>query len=234
MSIDSQEFYNFHMIEFLQAEYLHAGGALVHTFKNGSQKVYKKDVKRVHPLIKDDLADFVRDHPEVLERYKEMAGAKGPLENRQLDADFREEIFAEALIERLRAIPGGNDNATPYHRLATGISTFLFYPDLITPIKEYEQHDGRKRVDIVFTNAANDGFSTEVCQRHKLARYPYLLNARTILDRLLILNWISYLVVLAFVEEILGFYYVAVWKIVIELFKCAEIQPLMGADTCCR
>lgn len=158
MSIDSQEFYNFHMVEFLQAEYLQAGGALVHTFKNGNQTVYKKSVKEIHPFIKDDLADFVRQHPEVLERYKEMAGAKGPLENRQLDEDFREGLFAEVLIDRLREIPGGNRDATAYHHLATGICTFLFYPDLITPIKEYEQHDGRKRVDIVFTNAANDGF----------------------------------------------------------------------------
>lgn len=158
MSIDSQEFYNFHMVEFLQAEYLQAGGALVHAFKNGNKTVYKKSVKEVHPFIKDDLADFVRDHPEVLSRYKEMAGAKGPLENRQLDGEFREELFAEVLMERLRAIPGGGENASVYHRLVTGISTFLFYPDLITPIKEYEQHEGRKRVDIVFTNASNDGF----------------------------------------------------------------------------
>lgn len=158
MSIDSQEFYNFHMVEFLQAEYLQAGGALVHTFKNGNQTVYKKSVKEIHPFIKDDLADFVRQHPEVLERYKEMAGAKGPLENRQLDEEFREGLFAEVLIDRLREIPGGNRDATAYHHLAIGICTFLFYPDLITPIKEYEQHDGRKRVDIVFTNAANDGF----------------------------------------------------------------------------
>lgn len=158
MSIDNQEFYNFHMVEFLQAEYLQAGGALVHTFKNGSQTVYKKSVKEIHPFIKDDLADFVRQHPEVLDRYKEMAGAKGPLENRQLDEGFREELVAEALIDRLRAIPGGNQDATAYHHLATGICTFLFHPDLITPIKEYKQHDGRKRVDIVLTNAANDGF----------------------------------------------------------------------------
>jgi len=158
MSIDSQEFYNFHMVEFLQSEYLQAGGALVHTFKNGNQKVHKKDVKEIHPLIKDDLADFVREHPEVLDRYKEMAGAKGPLGNRQLDEEFREELFAQVLIDRLVAIPGGATDATVYHHHATGICTFLFYPDLITPIKEYEQHDGRKRVDIVFTNAASDGF----------------------------------------------------------------------------
>lgn len=158
MSIDSQEFYNFHTVEFLQAEYLQAGGALVHTFKNGNQTVYKKSVKEIHPFIKDDLADFVREHPEALDRYKEMAGAKGPLDNRQLDEEFREELFADVLIERLRAIPGGSRDATAYHHLATGICTFLFYPDLITPIKEFEQHEGRKRVDIVFTNAASDGF----------------------------------------------------------------------------
>ncbi|WP_299636402.1 hypothetical protein [uncultured Ruegeria sp.] len=158
LSLDSQEFYNFHMVEFLQAEYLHAGGALIHTFKNGNQTVYKKSVKEIHPFIKDDLADFVREHPEVLERYKEMAGAKGPLENNDLEKGFREDLFAGVLIDRLRAIPAGSENATNYHRLATGICTFLFHPHLITPIKEYEQHEGRKRVDIVFTNAATEGF----------------------------------------------------------------------------
>ena len=158
MSIDSQEFYNFHMVEFLQAEYLNAGGALVESLKNGSKRVTKKSVKEIHPLIKDDLAAFVQKHPEVLVRYKQLKGAKGPLEGRELDSDFREEIFAEVLIERLRAIPPGAPDATRYHHLAVGICTFLFHPNLITPIKEYEQHEGRKRVDIVFTNAATDGF----------------------------------------------------------------------------
>lgn len=158
MSIDSQEFYNFHMVEFLQAEYLRAGSALVHTFKNGRRTVYKSAVKEVHPFIKDDLAEFVRQHPEVLERYKELSGAKGPLENSQLDEDLREELVAEALIDRLELTPGGTQNATNYHNLALGIATFLFYPNLIKSIKEFEQHDGRKRVDIVYTNAATAGF----------------------------------------------------------------------------
>lgn len=158
MSIDSQEFYNYHMVEFLQAEYLNAGSALVHTFKDGRTTVYKKSVKEVHPLIKDDLADFVREHPQVLDRYKQLAGAKGPLGPSELDQEFREDVFADVLIERLQTIPSGSDNATAYHQLSIGIMTFLFHPDLITPVKEYEQHQGRKRVDIVFTNAAQDGF----------------------------------------------------------------------------
>lgn len=158
MSLDSQEFYNHHMVEYLRAEYLDAGGALVHTFKNGSQTVYKKRVKEIHPFIKDDLADFVRNHPDVLERYKQIAGAKGPLDNRQFDEDFHDDIFAQALIEKLQDIPGGTKHANDYHNLMIGVCTFLFHPDLITPVKEYEQHEGRKRVDIVFTNAAADGF----------------------------------------------------------------------------
>lgn len=158
MSIDSQEFYNHYMVEFLQAEYLQAGGALVETLKNGSVRVTKKSVKEVHPFLKDDLAQFVQDHPEVLERYKRMKGAKGPLENYELDDDFNEVLFARAVVNRLRDIPRGRDSANLYHSVATGICTFLFHPDLTTPIKEFEQHEGRKRVDIVYTNAATEGF----------------------------------------------------------------------------
>lgn len=158
ISLTSQEFYNFHMVEFLQTEYLNAGAALVETLKNGTRRVTKTSVKEVHPLIKDDLAAFVRDHPEVLEAYKKLKGASGPPELDDLELGFDESAFATALIERLADIPMGADNASSYHSLAMGICTFLFFPHLITPVKEYEQHEGRKRVDIKYTNAANGGF----------------------------------------------------------------------------
>lgn len=159
LTINSQEFYNHHMVEFLRTEYLAAGGALVRVFKkSGERYVTKKSVKERHPLIKDDLAAFVRDHPEVLETYKRIAGARGPLEIRDFDEDFDESAFAEALIERLNEIESGSDAATAYHKLTVGIATFLFHPHLQTPVKEYEVHQGRKRIDIKFTNAAQDGF----------------------------------------------------------------------------
>lgn len=167
LSIDSQEFYNHFMVEFLQAEYLNAGGALVEVFKNGSRRVTKKSVKEVHPLIKDDLADFVREHPEVLERYKNLKGAKGPLENGQLDDQFDEVAFSQALIDRLREIPGGSDDADNYHRLCIGILTFAFHPEMSAPIREAKIHEGRKRVDIVYTNAASSGFFLRRLQAHQ-------------------------------------------------------------------
>jgi hypothetical protein len=146
------------MINFLQSEYLNGASSLVHVFKNGNRRVYKKHVKERHPFIKDDLAKFVVDHPEVLEFYKNIKGAQGALENRDFDKNFDAVLFADSLVEALRQIPSGGKDATKYHSFIMGALTFIFYPDLIRPIKEKEVHQGRKRIDILYTNAAIDGF----------------------------------------------------------------------------
>ena len=158
MSLDSQEFYNFHMVEYLQSEYLRSSSALVETLKNGTQRVTKKSVKEIHPFIKDDIAVFVQSHPDVLDLYKSIKGAKGPIESNDLETGFDEAVYAQALIDSIGNIEPGHKNATRYHDFVMGVCTFLFYPDLITPIKEFEQHNGRKRIDIKFTNASTDGF----------------------------------------------------------------------------
>jgi hypothetical protein len=156
--LDAQEFWNHHMVDYLQAEYLQAGGALVQVLKNGRRRVTKKDVKAHHPFNKDDLADFVREHPYVLEAYKQLKGAEGPPEIEDLYAEFDEQSFARALIGQFDVIAEGSGEASNYHNFALGVCTFLFYPHLICPVKEYELHEGRKRIDIKFTNAAEDGF----------------------------------------------------------------------------
>lgn len=168
LSLNSQEFYNHHMVEFLRQEYLQAGGALVRTFKSkkrrGEKYVTKTSVKERHPLIKDDLAVFVQKHPEVLDAYKNLKGARGPLENDDLDEGFDERTFARALIDRLRQIAMGNASASEYHSVTMGICTFILYPDLIKPVKEREIHQGRKRIDIKYTNAAENGFFLRMLQ----------------------------------------------------------------------
>lgn len=142
LSLNSQEFWNHHMISFLQREYLDSRSALVQTFKDGTPYVTKKSVKAQHALIKDDLADFVQKHPEILESYKRLKGAQGTLESDDFEEGFDESLFSQALIERLNQIPTGNASASDYHRIAMGICTFLFYPNLITPVKEFELHQG--------------------------------------------------------------------------------------------
>jgi hypothetical protein len=152
------------MIAFLRQEYLDSGSALVQTLRDGTPYVTKKSVKERHPFIKDELATFVQQHPEVLEAYKRIKGAKGPLRSRDFEEDFDEAAFARVLIERLTVIPTGNATATEYHKIAMGICTFLFYPQLIIPVKEREIHEGRKRIDIKFTTSGEHGFFLRMLQ----------------------------------------------------------------------
>lgn len=168
LSLNSQEFWNHHMIEFLRREYLNSGSALVRTFKSkkrkGEKYVPKEAVKKLHPYVKDDLVSFVQKHPEVLEMYKRIKGAKGPLENDDFEKGFDEKAFARALSARIGNIKAGNDAASEYHSVIMGICTFLFYPDLIKPVKEMEIHQGRKRIDIKYTNSAQSGFFLTMLQ----------------------------------------------------------------------
>ncbi|MGK9053113.1 hypothetical protein [Neorhizobium petrolearium] len=159
LSLDSQEFYNHYMVEFLRQEYLDSRSALVQVFKGtGERYVTKTSVKERHPFVKDDLARFVSDHPEVLESYKRIKGASGPIPPDMLEMFFDEGAFAQALIDGLLEISAGSADASRYHHHAMAICTFLFHPQLITPVKEAELHEGRKRLDIRFTNAAEAGF----------------------------------------------------------------------------
>jgi hypothetical protein len=102
LSLNSQEFWNHHMVSFLRQEYLDSRSALVRTFKDGTPYVTKKSVKAIHPLIKDELAAFVQKHPEVLDAYKNLKGAKGPLETEDFEKGFDESAFAKVLIDRRR------------------------------------------------------------------------------------------------------------------------------------
>jgi len=164
LSIDGQEFYNHHMVEFLQAEHISVNSSLVHVLRSGERVVYKKDVKQQHPFIKNDLADFVRKNPTVLAQYKRLKGASGTMTIRDFDESFDENAFAEALLESLRGVRPGNDDAGRYHSLMIGVLEFLFFPSLIYPFKEHEINEGRKRIDIKYTNAARSGFFFRMLQ----------------------------------------------------------------------
>lgn len=157
LSLNSQEFYN-EQIAFLQQEYLHAGQALVRVLRSGEPVVRKKDVKANHPKSKPALAAFAQQHPDVFAQYKRLAGAKGVLDPDELDRDFDESAYATQLIADLAQIGVGNAHASEYHRYCIGALTFLLYPDLISPAKEREIDQGRKRIDIAYINAARDGF----------------------------------------------------------------------------
>ena len=157
LSLDSDVFYKKQITDFLVAENLDANSSLVSTLKGGKKKVFKGDVRKKHKKSKGLIAEMVEKHPGLLEVYKKIAKETGMLVNFD-DQDPSVAQVCVELEERLLATPSGSIDADKYHMIAMGILTTCFYPDWVNPHKEWSINDGRKRIDIVYTNAAETGF----------------------------------------------------------------------------
>ena len=71
LAYDHQKYYQHSVLDYLQAEALTAGSSLVHTLKNGRRVVYKKDIEAQFRCTKENLFRFSREHPDVLQEYRE-------------------------------------------------------------------------------------------------------------------------------------------------------------------
>jgi hypothetical protein len=168
-SYDHQEYFQKFILNYLQAEHLTAVSSLVHTLKNGRQVVYKKDIAVNFPCTKENIFLFTREHPDVLVSYRQELQQ---LETLGINDDILEEDehnIARILIEALRSIPPGNTTASNYHNLMIGIVEFIFFPNLLHPIKEREIHERRKRIDILMENGARSGIFLTF---HQIRRIP--------------------------------------------------------------
>lgn len=176
LSVDHQRYYRQFVLEFLQTEHYNAGDSLVTVLKNGRRTVYKKDLEKEYPLSKDFLFKFSEDHPEVLERYKKSLSRQPmTMSDEQIEAlqpDPRDIHFDE-MIERLQHIPTGNDSASDYHNFILGALSAVFSPALAHPVKEQEINEGRKRIDIAFTNRDRNGFFYFLSNVHHI-HCPYI------------------------------------------------------------
>lgn len=174
MVLDSQEYYSHHILNFIQQEEFERRPPLVRVLASGERRPpSKKSLKEKFPFSKDFVSRFSEANPEVLESYKslyrKLDGSKGTLDHNDFDSTFDEKTFAAALAQVLPNIPPGNDNADRYHSFILGALEFIFWPNLIYPKKEHGIHDGRKRIDITYTNAARDGFFWRAHTAHNIA-----------------------------------------------------------------
>lgn len=156
LSLDSQEFYNKQITDFLVSENIRANSSLVQTVK-GKPTVYKTAVREETPKSKNLIAEMVKAHPELLDMYKDIARRHSSLITFDDEAPTVTTVCANLAL-LFDHIGTGNKAADDYHRLVLGALTALFYPSLIMPKKEWDIHDGRKRVDIVYVNSADGGF----------------------------------------------------------------------------
>lgn len=160
------KYYNQYVLDYLQNENIKMRTALVQKRNDGTPYVTKKDLKIQHPQSKEFLRKFTRKHPEILLKFKDSLNVSS-LSNREItELNFRE--IADTLIDKLKSIPSGTKPANDFHNVIIGVLTLIFYPYLINPIKEKEIHDGRKRIDLLFDNASQEGIFRRLSENLKI------------------------------------------------------------------
>ena len=169
-----QNYMQHFVLNFLQNEELRLNGPLVRHRKDKKRTAYvtKKAVRDQlemgNTIDKEWLADFTEKHTDVFADFRTKTKTKlSPVTNEELSSEPIR-LICDYLINRLKAIPRGSDDATDYHRTIVGILELLFYPYLCNPTIEHEINNGRKRIDIVFDNCAESGFFFRLCNTHRI------------------------------------------------------------------
>lgn len=174
---DRDKFYSRFVLDYLEGELLSANDSLVKVLKNGKKKIFRKDLKAKYAFTPEQIFDFSRRHPEVLKKYKESLPEKAkPISN--LDIEWRQQeqrsVDPTPLAEHLGTIQPGSHDANKYHDAILGILQAIFYPLLSRPVKEQKIDEGRKRIDINFSNSSERGFFSHLVNRHDFFA-PYIV-----------------------------------------------------------
>lgn len=162
LDYNGSEYFNHYLLTYLQDVELRAGSELVRLLRSGQRRPpTKKSLKAKYGTSKPSIARLTREHPEALENYRDAKRNhfKPPLEHE----DFFTEGLGELpdlgqLLADVRAIGAGKATADKYHKAVEKLLTALLYPALTLPQIEYPIHDGRKRIDISYSNIAERGF----------------------------------------------------------------------------
>lgn len=164
---DSSQYARHFVLNFLVSEELRMNTSLVNEkkMKDGRIKpsVVKEEVASKYGAYKKKfLRDFTADHPQYYEQFKENAKNKiKSLTNEDILENYTDDFclqIIDSLIDGFGKIEKGTRDANKFHEHIIATMTFLFYPNLMNPVKEQEIHEGRKRIDLSFDNAAESGY----------------------------------------------------------------------------
>lgn len=173
MTFDPGEYMTHFILPNLQNAELIANSSLVEVLKSGERRVTKKSIKRKYHIIKSDKDDTVATRsakdlslettlldPSILDDYRSSKKhSLPPLSHQQIaETTGAPPPDWDALLNAVLSVPAGKADATRYHLAVEALLTALFYPALDFMKHEYPVYEGRKRVDITYTNIASSGF----------------------------------------------------------------------------
>lgn len=161
MDYDVDEYYRHYILTHLQGVELSSNTQLVQLLKNGSRRVTKKDLKEKYGGGKEMIVDVTRRNPQILIDYRndKLENYRPPLSHLQI-ANYEGTPPPDwnALLEGVVKLGQGKEYYSHYEKAVESLLTTLFYPSLTNPQVQHRIHDGRKRIDITYTNVATYGF----------------------------------------------------------------------------
>jgi hypothetical protein len=172
LEYDVQKYFRHYILEHLKGVEEAAHTALVRTIKKtGEKRVFKTDLVKKYGEGKRAAIEQTLAHPEVLQKYRsDHKEPTPPLSHIQIaEISGSEPPDWDALLSATTSLPTGNESADQYEKAVAGLLSALFYPSLSNPKRQMEIHEGRKRIDITYTNTATRGFFHWLGQHYSAA-----------------------------------------------------------------
>jgi hypothetical protein len=159
LDFNQSDYFNHYVLEYLKGVELSAGSSLVQLLKDGTPRVTKKDLKVKYGTGKTVAADLTREYPDMLDQYRSRDPRRSPPLSHEDLANGKRDLprWDDALAD-LQRVPTGSAAAKRYEDAVEKVLSLVMHPDLTFPVREHKIHQGRKRIDIVYTNAAGTGF----------------------------------------------------------------------------
>jgi hypothetical protein len=174
MTYDLEEYYRHYLLEYLQdLELNNPNSELVELLRDGRRRVTKKALVKKYGRGKLVVVRETREHPDILRRYRrDKEGRARPALSHE---DLAESTGTpppdwDSLLAAVHGLEAGADAADEYERAIESLLTALFYPDLTHPHRQRRIHEGRKRIDIDYTNGSQRGFFFWLGHHHPAPR----------------------------------------------------------------
>ena len=161
MDYDSEEYYSNYILEHLREQELNANTELVRLLKSGRRRVTKKDLREKYGSGKSVVVRETLRTPWLLDEYRrdKRDAIQPPLTHYQIaETEGTPAPNWARLLRDILAIAQGRSHAAAYESAIEAFLSAVFYPALSHPQVQYAIHEGRKRIDITYTNGAQEGF----------------------------------------------------------------------------
>lgn len=174
LSYNPGKYYRAYVAPALQEDELRAKSALVKLTKHGPH-VTKTAIYEKYGSSKAIIVEQTLKHPDALRAYRneKARGNPSPGHSEYLRDPDKDKPDWNTLLKNVVSLHPGREAASAYEEKVGALCEALFFPSLVGPDYQQKIHDGRKRIDVTFTNAAEFGFFRWL-SKHYTCPYIYI------------------------------------------------------------